>query len=71
MARFRRWFRCPLCQRAGLEPAQLCVPAPRDSLGIVTAFRQDATIAVGRQIADFWQGLTLDGRLASGGVARN
>ena len=32
-ARFRRWFRCPpLCQRGGLKPAQLRVPAPRDSL---------------------------------------
>ena len=32
MTRFRRWTHCPpLCQRAGLELAQLRVPALRDS----------------------------------------
>ena len=35
-----------------------------------TFFRQDITFDVGRQVTDFWQGLTLDQRLASGGGGR-
>ena len=68
MARFRR---CPpLCQEAGLEVA----PPHGSSLrlmGIVTHFEQDATVGIEYRVADFWQGLTLDGRLASGEGAKS
>ena len=64
--------RCPpLCQRAGLELAQLPVPAPPRLLTHRhTSSDKDATLASGTG-SYFWQGLTLDGRLASGGGARS
>ena len=44
--------------------------SPSRLLDIVTFFRQDTTFNVGHPITDFWEGLTLDGRLASGGGPR-
>ena len=44
-----------------------------NSLGLVdtvTFFSQETTYGVGHRIIEFWHGLTLDGRLASGGGAR-
>ena len=40
-------------------------------LEFITLFTKNATVGVGHRIADLWQGLTLDGCLASGGRARN
>ena len=51
---------------ACVEPAKLLVPAPR-VYEIVTVFRQDVAFTVGHRIADFWQGLTRELRLAFGG----
>ena len=61
MAHFRRWFRCPpLCQRAGLELAQLLVPAPRDTVRSSQLTRRhfSSDSGRGRDITDRKRALT-------------
>ena len=58
-----------LCPRAGLESVQFRVPAPRDSWTPLHSSDRIPPLA-GHQITDFWQGLALDGCLASGREAR-
>ena len=69
---FRHWFRClPLCQRARLELAQALVPSSRDSLNSARFSDKPPLLAPRHRDTDFCQELTLDGRLAPGGGARN
>ena len=71
-ARFRRWCRCPpLCQRASLNFAQPLVPTSRDSLNSSYVLAKAPLLASGIGLQISGKKLTLDGRLASGGGARN